>query len=81
MSASMSWKDALRAMAFDARRRAGNSKPMPSGPNDPVSLAERAGARYAFNVMATELEYLADDRYSSREALVKLRKLLAERAK
>lgn len=78
MSATMSWRDALRAMAFDAARRAENSVPMKSGPNDPVTVAERAGARYAFGVMAQELEYLAHRHTSSREAIAKLRRLLAQ---
>ena len=71
----VTWKDALRALAIDARRRAANSKPMASGPSDEVSLATLRGAAYAFNVMAEELNSLAEH-YSSQEALARIRRLL-----
>lgn len=72
----MNWKDVLRAMAFDASRRAENSKVSPGGPSDPYSVGRAEGAAYAFNVMAQEMRYLADETYNSRESLVWLRKLL-----
>lgn len=71
----VTWKDALRALAIDARRRAANSQSMKSGPSDEVSLARLSGAAYAFNAMAVELEYLAMH-CSSAVALEKIRKLL-----
>ena len=76
MKRVITWRDAFQALAIDARRRAANSKPMPGGPNDEVTVAEKRGAAYAFNVMAEELEGLAEH-YSSREALNRLRRLLA----
>jgi hypothetical protein len=45
------WREALRAVSFDAARRAENSKPWVNGPSDPHSVGHREGARYAFNVM------------------------------
>lgn len=80
MSAALTWKEALRAMAEDARGRAENSRPMPGGPSDPVTVAEKNGARYAFNVMAEELDYMACHHVGGeldvRRAIEKLRRLL-----
>lgn len=77
--ATLTWRQALRAMSIDAARRAENSRPSPGGPSDERSLGERAGAQYAFGVMAEELKYLADESpfgCPSKEALAKLRRLL-----
>ena len=74
----MTWREALRAMSIDAATRAKNSKPQVNGPSDERSLGERAGAQYAFNVMAEELKYLSDEHTPSSEALKKLRGWLAE---
>lgn len=73
---TVTWREALQAVSIDAARRAANSKPMKSGPNDEVSLAERRGAAYAFNVMAEEFKWLATEG-NSREALARIRRLLA----
>jgi hypothetical protein len=78
MAKSITWREALLAMAQDARTRAQNSVPMRSGPNDPVTVAEKSGARFAFNVMADELEYMAAD-WNKRDALTKMRRLLDKR--
>lgn len=77
MSASITWRDALRAASIYAKCGAENSKPRPSGPSDEVTLAEKRGAAYAFNVMADELELLIDPTYN-REALARIRRLLSE---
>jgi len=79
--ASLTWREALRAVSVEAARRAANSKPMPGGPSDDRYLGERAGAQYAFNVIAEEFGYLADETAMgcpSKEALTKLRKMLDE---
>lgn len=73
----MKWRDSILAMAFDARRRAENSTPM-AGSCDPVYIAERRGARYAFGVMADELEYIGKT-LDGREACERIRKLLEAR--
>jgi len=77
----MTWRDALRAMAIDAARRSEGSRPMASGPSDEVTVAEKRGAAYAFNVMAEELNALSGGSYDSREALRRLRRLLDDGAK
>mgnify|MGYP001611168477 CR=1 FL=1 len=74
---TLTWREALLAMAADARIRAENSKPMPGGPAD--WAAEAKGARYAFSVMACEMEHLATH-YDRHEALTRLRKLLAKKS-
>ena len=73
----MTWRDALRAMAVTARQRAKNSGPMPND-HDPIRNAERAGARYAFGVMAEEIEYLVHRHTSPKEAVQQLRRWLAQ---
>jgi hypothetical protein len=75
---TITWSDALRAISIDAARRAENCKPSSSGPSDEVTLAEKRGAAYAFNVMARELEYLSDHR-NNRLALAKIRRLLSSK--
>lgn len=67
----MNWRDALRAVAVTARRRASNSVPMKSGPCDERELGRCEGKRHAYTVIADECEYLA--RLPSREALSQLR--------
>jgi hypothetical protein len=73
----MTWREALRAMSIDAQRRSDNSRPRKNGPDNDVRLAEQRGAAYAFSVMAEELKYLSDRHTSSKEAMIKLRRLLA----
>ncbi len=72
------WREALRAVAEDARTRADNSKPLAGGRSDGYEKGRADGAAYAFDVIADEYAYLALQARGP-EALAKLREFL-ERA-
>lgn len=73
--AGIGWREALRAVAEDARTRSDGTGGGPYAPSDPRSVGWSEGASWAFRVIAEECAYLAL-KAPGREGLEQLRKLI-----
>jgi hypothetical protein len=78
------WHEALKAIAEDARGRRDNTRPSPCSDRDGRTFED--GARYAFDVMAREADYLAEGGREHTQRIVallerRLRRAIADQAK